>query len=470
MEDIKAQFNRMLAATGEVRAADLPLVEELTREYPYCQSVKFLIARHKSVLGLPGADSSLALAAIYAPDRTVLFNYMNAKAQVTEPAAPTVPAFSESDFVLDIGLTEPAEVVAASEAVPGNAVHSLLSGNSIQQESLDTQQPASLNKEEEEINFRELQQSDLDLNPVPDEGLDQWAIKELDQLKDNLPLPEPSSPESKTEIPVAQPAAPVAQPAAPVAQPAAQALAASKPTLEQAPPRRFPAPVTESIKKLPEDSPPESGALKPESGALKKVQAAFNDEIPVRKTFLYWLKKTQKGYFLNSANADGQVQTPVSPDVARTADAPSHTYNSSIRLDPAEEIKKVHEVDSLEKTLQENLVQLGTADIYASQEIEFDLTKKEDLIIEKYLRQNQQHIKPNKTYHNEEEVERLVEKASSEDDLYTETIASILYQQQHYDKAIRAYEYLSLKKPEKSAFFTSLIEKIRVEANQSLKQ
>jgi len=463
MEDIKAQFNRMLAATGEVRAADLPLVEELTREYPYCQSVKFLIARHKTVLGLRGADSALALAAIYAPDRTVLFNYMNVKAEVKEPAAAEFLASSETDFVLNTGLTEPAEVVAASEAVPGNAVHSLLSGNSIQQESLDAQQPASLDNEAEEINFRELQQSDLDLNPVPNEGLDQWAIKELDQLKDNPPPPEPSSPESKTEIPVAQPAGPVAEPAVPVAQPAAQASAASKPILEQAPSRRFPAPVSESIKKLPEDSPPESVAH-------KKVQPAFNDEIPVRKTFLYWLKKTQKGYFLNSANTDGQVQTPVNPDAARTADAPSHAYNSSIRLDPAEEIKKVHEVDSLEKTLQENLVQLGTVDLYASQEIEFDLTKKEDLIIEKYLRQNQQHIKPNKTYHNEEEVERLVEKASSEDDMYTETIASILYQQQHYDKAIRAYEYLSLKKPEKSAFFTSLIEKIRIEANQSLKQ
>jgi tetratricopeptide (TPR) repeat protein len=46
------------------------------------------------------------------------------------------------------------------------------------------------------------------------------------------------------------------------------------------------------------------------------------------------------------------------------------------------------------------------------------------------------------------------------DDLVTETLARVYMKQGHYDKAITTYEKLSLKIPEKKAFFASQIEVI----------
>ena len=52
----------------------------------------------------------------------------------------------------------------------------------------------------------------------------------------------------------------------------------------------------------------------------------------------------------------------------------------------------------------------------------------------------------------------LIERSSTEDDeMITETLANIYLQQKKYDKAIHAFEKLSLKYPEKSIYFANRI-------------
>ncbi|MDX8338533.1 tetratricopeptide repeat protein [Draconibacterium sp. IB214405] len=56
-----------------------------------------------------------------------------------------------------------------------------------------------------------------------------------------------------------------------------------------------------------------------------------------------------------------------------------------------------------------------------------------------------------------------VEQSVKEDeDLVTETLASIYYQQKNYDKALDAYQKLSLKYPEKSVYFAGRIKEIEL--------
>lgn len=55
----------------------------------------------------------------------------------------------------------------------------------------------------------------------------------------------------------------------------------------------------------------------------------------------------------------------------------------------------------------------------------------------------------------------IVEKSTTEnDDIITETLAAIYFQQKNYDKALNAYKKLSLKYPEKSIYFATQIEEI----------
>ena len=49
----------------------------------------------------------------------------------------------------------------------------------------------------------------------------------------------------------------------------------------------------------------------------------------------------------------------------------------------------------------------------------------------------------------------------SENELMTETLAKIYFNQKKYIKAIEAYKILSLKYPEKNAFFADQIKKIK---------
>lgn len=54
-----------------------------------------------------------------------------------------------------------------------------------------------------------------------------------------------------------------------------------------------------------------------------------------------------------------------------------------------------------------------------------------------------------------------VTSVKADDKIYTETLAEIYFQQQIYKRAIEIYEKLILLYPEKSAYFASLIEKVK---------
>ncbi|RIJ49079.1 hypothetical protein D1614_05795 [Maribellus luteus] len=62
----------------------------------------------------------------------------------------------------------------------------------------------------------------------------------------------------------------------------------------------------------------------------------------------------------------------------------------------------------------------------------------------------------------------IMDKSVSEnDELITETLANIYFQQKNYTKAIESFEKLSLKFPEKSVYFASRIKEIEVIKNNT---
>ncbi len=84
-----------------------------------------------------------------------------------------------------------------------------------------------------------------------------------------------------------------------------------------------------------------------------------------------------------------------------------------------------------------------------------------DTLIDRFLssksgslrRNSQGDLSPENKSHND-----VIERSTSEDDeLITETLANIYLQQKNYEKAIHAFEKLSLKYPEKSIYFATRI-------------
>lgn len=90
-------------------------------------------------------------------------------------------------------------------------------------------------------------------------------------------------------------------------------------------------------------------------------------------------------------------------------------------------------------------------------------------LIDKFLNSNSGTIRQPKHGPDNEKSpnnKHIIEKSDTEsDDLITETLANIYLQQKNYEKALDAFQKLSLKYPEKSIYFASRIKEIEVLKN-----
>jgi len=86
-----------------------------------------------------------------------------------------------------------------------------------------------------------------------------------------------------------------------------------------------------------------------------------------------------------------------------------------------------------------------------------------DVLIENFLRDAPRMSRPKKEFFNP--VNLAARSVVENEDFYTETYAAICLKQGNVSKAIKIYEKLSLKFPEKSSYFAGLIEKIKKEQN-----
>ncbi|MBE9663433.1 hypothetical protein [Mucilaginibacter myungsuensis] len=160
-------------------------------------------------------------------------------------------------------------------------------------------------------------------------------------------------------------------------------------------------------------------------------------------TFMWWLDKTRREH--------GNLYQPY-------AKAP-------VNRPAAETPASKPTGDALQQQYVENIFHLTTEDLVAedAKTVEFDMERKEDLIIQRFIEQDP-HIHPpvGEKLNTENKAKR-----SSEDDLdmVTETLARIYADQMLFPKAIATYKKLMLKYPEKSRYFASRIENLEKRTN-----
>ena len=90
-------------------------------------------------------------------------------------------------------------------------------------------------------------------------------------------------------------------------------------------------------------------------------------------------------------------------------------------------------------------------------------TAQGNLLIDKFLSSNAGAIISKKTNDNSNQFDEneIIKKSTEEnDEIITETLAMLYYNQKKYDKALEAFRKLSLKYPEKSVYFATRIDEI----------
>ncbi|WP_319482357.1 tetratricopeptide repeat protein [uncultured Draconibacterium sp.] len=95
----------------------------------------------------------------------------------------------------------------------------------------------------------------------------------------------------------------------------------------------------------------------------------------------------------------------------------------------------------------------------------------ENSLIDKFLSANSTRLGTVKinsdTNGNVGDTAHIEQSVKEDDELVTETLASIYFQQNNFDKALDAYKKLSLKYPEKSVYFAGRIEEIELLKNNN---
>ena len=130
----------------------------------------------------------------------------------------------------------------------------------------------------------------------------------------------------------------------------------------------------------------------------------------------------------------------------------------SKEMDLLEEKKK--SLDELKALIEQRIIELEKEKEVEKKE---DKTMSKDEIIDKFIAENPQISRPKQEFYNPFSVAQA--SVVNQENIITETLATIYLNQGYVEKAISIYEKLSLKNPEKSVYFAELIKKAKNKFN-----
>jgi|SRR5690554_1549026 len=176
----------------------------------------------------------------------------------------------------------------------------------------------------------------------------------------------------------------------------------------------------------------------------ERISVYHDEHLPY--SFLWWLNKTRLDY--------AHTYTPYASSGRNTGKAPRNPTFPS--LDPKEN-------EVLDQQIRENIFYLQDPEEklsdHTTSPIPFQVPKKSDPVIERFIQEEPKISPPRPEKLSFENKAR--KSASDQGTVVTETLAKIYEEQGLYPKALEVYEKLSLKFPEKSAYFADRIEDLK---------
>jgi hypothetical protein len=392
-------FSSLVTGTAGNQARNEQEIVKLLDKFPYAQILHTLHARCFTP-GTAEFDRQLAKAALYSPDRSVLYRAIN-DPFFFQPAAEPQPPVGD--------LTETNEAVSAAEEI----LEEVAAIDVTVDEPLTVEaiQPA---EEDPELTANETLTTagaiDIAEEAFPDLEETGPGNQELDEQPETDTAGQLKRDETDNLI--------------------LSNIAATdffrfgqKLDISNNPPAAV---------ELSESEEDEPGEVMAEEGTSTTDVSKYDDEnLPY--TFLWWLSKTRKEH--------------------------ADTYQP-FKLDTTQEIK-TGSGQELNQQIIENIFHLQSPLEHMQQparSVQFQLKRKEEEIIERFIKEEPQIRPPRPEKLDTENKARR----SSEDsqDVVSETLAQIYIEQMLFDKAIDTYRKLSLKFPEKSTYFAHQIRKL----------
>lgn len=429
---------------------DLPELSSLIAKYPYCQPLYLLAA--KSAQKTPSYQEYLEKAAAIVPSRAVLYDIIHhpekftAKSEkelITEELSgiikeidvqQTVEDIVEENVSDNIPVSETENVSLVSES-PEDAVYEEIAP--LEVPGIMLEEPQFYHPEIENIVEPE-EDVVLTEQKLPSEIIENLSVDKqesviedevIEEIQPALVIHKEEEQKQEKDEVLEQPSEPAIVPEAPYIETLGDSeyihsLAATE------------NPVSTEEKQTTVES---------TSEVLLTVKSAdvfryHEERLPY--TFLWWLNKTRKQYENTRPYA-------------------------TFRLDTSKVIKK-QEDEIINHQIAENIFHLTSADELAKAEnvsntVSFDLTKKEHQIIERFIKEEPQITPPQA---NKIDTENKAKKSSEDhNELVSETLAKVYVEQMLYHKALDIYRKLSLKYPEKNAYFASQIRYLELKVN-----
>lgn len=442
-QDLDIQsFSKYVAdpnAAGLAESGDLARALE---KFPYCQLLHLFYTHSLSDSKPLGYSRQLSRAALFVPDRTVLYSILKTPEQLISSGT-VKEAFKQKEPVSpkkeDIPLSSGWESLDEPPADIPDPFATWVDASEPDEET-ETIEPQAEPVPEEEHAEPVLEEEEV-ISPKPVSTTSKTMHKhgnEADLIENlfnniigaNVETPAPDPVEKKTK-PVS---APVEDEVIVQPENASHAESVLKDEIAAQPPEEF-VPVEEPAEVQSPDSEVEESIHEAE----QKVSKYNDDNMPY--SFLWWLNKTRKEH--------------------------SDTYQPYVdfKLDSSQNIKKTS-VDLLSSQIIENIFHLQSPLDQlenAPKTIPFQVKRREDFILEKFIKEEPQIKPPNSQKLDTENKAR--KSAEDPNDLVSETLAQIYTDQMLFQKAIDTYKKLSLKFPEKSTYFADQILELEKKIN-----
>lgn len=401
----KALFSAWISDPSVIGLTDSTQVESMTGAFPFCQILQSLRPKTLQKQGDPVFKSALAKAALYSPKRRVLYNLLNRPELMKPVAALIVQTETYHELLEENDYEYSAKQVAEKTESPELPAPDVTENNVLSEDSISAGQlPVQPEPEYPALTNRDEENPDLKKEVLEYTSMDE----EGKMILENIASADFFAFEERLDL---------------------------SPNTDR---NRDDQGI--SVREgLPDQLEARLSGIKE---AESKEVARYDDE-SMPYSFLWWLHKTRKDH--------------------------ADTYQPYVdfKLDTTRKIKR-KSGEELNQQIIENIFHLQSPlDELDNKElpktVPFELKRKEEEIIEKFIREEPQIHPPSPDKLDMENKAR--KSAEDPNDLVSETLATIYTEQMLFHKAIDTYQKLSLKFPEKRAYFADQISELKKKIN-----